>query len=84
MKKDKFPDFKNRFIKNSYIYSYSTRSGHLYRIPGERLDVCRNSYFVQGLTLWNLLDDDVKFSTNLDTFKNKIKFLLLENNIPYI
>ena len=84
LKKDKFPDFKNRFIKNSYFYSYSMRNNHLYRIPRERLDVCRNSYFVQGLTLWNLLDDTVKSSTNLDIFKKKIKFLLLENKISHI
>ena len=84
LKKDKFPDFKNRFIKNSDFYSYSMRNNHLYRIPWERLDVCRNSYFVQGLTLWNLLDDTVKSSTNLDIFKKKIKFLLLENKIPHI
>ena len=82
MKKDKFPDFKNRIKKNSCFYSYSTRIGHLYRIPDERLDVCRNSYFVQGLTLWNLLDDEVKFSTRLDTCKNNVNFLLLKNNIP--
>ena len=84
LKEDKFPDFKNRFIKNSYFYSYSMRNNHLYRIPRERLDVCRNSYFVQGLTLWNLLDDTVKSSTNLDIFKKKIKFLLLENKISHI
>ena len=60
------------------------RKNHLYRIPRERLDVCRNSYFVQGLTLWNLLDDTVKSSTNLDIFKKKIKFLLLENKISHI
>ena len=74
LKKDKFPDFKNRFKKNSCFCSYSTRIGHLYRIPDERLDVCRNSYFVQGLTHWNLLDDEVKSSTSLATFKKKISF----------
>lgn len=60
------------------------RNNHLYRIPQERLDVCRNSYLVQGLTLWNLLDGTVKSSTNLDIFKKKIKFLLLENKISHI
>ena len=84
LKKDKFTDFRDRFIKNSCFYSYGTRIGHLYRIPNERLDVCRNSYFVQGLTLWNLLDDEVKSSTSLDTFKKKVKVLVLKNNIPHI
>ena len=84
LKKGKFPDFRNRFKKNSECHTYRTRINHLYRIPPERLDICRNSYFAQGLTLWNSLDDRVKLTNNLDTFKNKIKFLLLENKLSNV
>ena len=84
LKKDKFPDFKNRFIKNSEFHSYSTRNNHQYRIPLERLEICRNSYFVQGLTLWNVLDDKEKLNNNFDIFKKNIKKLLLKNKFSQV
>ena len=66
------------------IFTHSTRYNHLYRIPWDRIEIYRNSYFVQGLILWNLLDDKIKLSTSLDSFKKYIKYLLLENKITHI
>lgn len=84
LKCGKFPEFKKRIIRNSDVYSYNTRSNDLFRPPRERLDLCRKSFFVKGLTLWNLLDDEYKSSVNVYIFKRNFKSMLLDYTFPML
>ena len=78
LKMNRFPLFKKKLIKNSDLYSYNTRHNNKYRLPIERLEICRKSFFVEGIALWNLLDNDTKLSNNVYLFKRKIKLQIFE------
>ena len=78
-KNDKFPNFKQRLIRNSDVHTHNTRINEHYRIPNIRLHLCRKAYFIKGLTLWNSLEDNIKSCTNLINFKQKVKELLIQN-----
>ena len=80
-KKDKFPNFKQRLFRNSDVHSHNTRTNNHYRIPNLRLSLCREAYFVKGLTLWNSLEDSIKACFNFIGFKQKVKELLIQNII---
>ena len=82
LKCGKYPEFKKRIIKNSDFYSYHTRGKDQYRLPRERLELCRNSFFVKGVTLWNSLDEICKSSVNIHTYKRNIKRMLVDNTFP--
>ena len=73
LKLGKYPYFKNKLIRRSSYYSYNTRNNDLFRIPRERLNICKYSFFVVGIELWNDLDSDVKDSVNIHVFKRRLK-----------
>ena len=78
VKKNKFPNFSNRFLRNSDVHHHNTRNNEQFRLPRGRLRIFRDAYFVKGLTLWNALDPVIINSSNINIFKKKIKdeFLL--------
>ena len=78
-KNNKFPNFKLRLLKNFNVHSYNTRIKEHYRIPNLRLRLCREAYFVNGLILWNLLEDSMKMCPNLINFKQNVKELIIHN-----
>ena len=75
-KNDKFPNFKQRLFRNSDVHTHNTRINEHYRIPNIRLHLCRKAYFINGLTLWNSLEDNIKSCTNLINFKQKSEIII--------
>ena len=84
IKNDNFPEFKKRLIKHSNIHSYSTRNKDDYKPPAERLELCKRSYFVQGIHLWNSLKEinsNITTGSTFNIFKQNAKKLLLQKII---
>ena len=76
-KMEKFQHFKSLLISKSSIYCYDTRNKDQFRPPRSRLNIIRNSFFANGISLWNTLDIETKNSINIFRFKQKIKNDLL-------
>ena len=81
IKTDLFPQYKNRFVKNSSIHSYPTRTNNLYRPPSIRLDLCKNSFLYQSIVLWNSLGEEIRKYNSIDMFKKKVKAQFIESEI---
>ena len=73
IRENRFPSFRDRILRNSDIHQHNTRNNAQYRLPTGRLKIFRDAYFVQGLTLWNSIDTDIKDCNNINYFKMKIK-----------
>ena len=80
----KYPNYKSRMIRNSDVHSYNTRGNDSFVPPWERLDICKNSFFVRGLKLWNVLNDKCKSAVSCFIFKRYVKIELLNNNIQNV
>ena len=76
---DKFPTFKKMLIKNVNIHSHHTRQANNYRPQRERLELCKRSYFSQGIVLWNSLEPSIQHCSTIDIFKHNIKNLLMQS-----
>ena len=76
---DKFPTFKKMLIKNVNIHSHHTRQVNNYRLQRERLELCKRSYFSQGIVLWNSLEPSIHHCSAIDLFKHNIKNLLMQS-----
>ena len=72
VKKNKFPNFSNRFLRNSDVHHHNTRNNEQFRLPRGRLRIFRDAYFVKGLTLWNALDPVIINSSDIiNCFRKK-------------
>ena len=68
-----FPFLSNRILYNSSTHNHETRFRNQLKPIRERLDICKNSYLSQSVSLWNNLDDNIKKSRSLSNFKHKVK-----------
>ena len=66
---------------NSSTHNHVTRSKDQLKPIRERLDICRNSYLSQSVSLWNNLDENIKESRLLNNFKYKVKLSLIDTLI---
>ena len=66
-------------IYNSQIHQYNTRIRDDLRIPYERLELCRNSFVVKGIKLWNDIPNEIKLANSMQYFKSKIKKRMLDS-----
>ena len=80
LKLGKFPEFKNNLIRISSSSSYNTRNHELFRLPRERLNICKFSFYVIGIKFWNELNNDIKDCVNIHAFKRKLKTISLSVN----
>ena len=81
LKCNRYPTFKSRIIRNSDVHSYNTRGNNSFVPPRERLELCRKSFFVKGIKLWNLLGNECKSAVSYFTFRRIVKKELLNNNL---
>ena len=72
-------NFKDMMIHNSQIHQYNTRRRDDLRTPFERLELCRNSFVVKGIKVWNDLPNKIKFANSMHYFKSKIKKRMLDS-----
>ena len=62
-----------------FVYSRSTLRGHNQKLfkPRGRLDIKKNSFFNLVIHPWNSLPQDVIYSCNVSTFKNRLDKCLI-------
>lgn len=70
-------NFVNYFVKNQSIHRYGTRSSFMYRPHTFHTDLARHTIRTQGPILWNEIDEQIKVSPNVHTFKRRYKKYLL-------
>ena len=63
---------------NSSTHNHETRYRNQLKPIRERLDICKNSYLSQSVSLWNNLDENIKDSSFLYNFKYKVKQSLID------
>ena len=80
----KYTSFKNSLSRNSHFHNYNTRNNSDLRLPGSRLKSIRQSFFYNGIKLWNSLNNNLtfykpsmQFKNNLLSFKRRIKSKLI-------
>ena len=72
-----YSNFKSIMIQNSQIHTYNTRRRGELRTPFERLELCRNSFIIKGIRLWNDIPIEIKRANSMLYFKSKIKKRIL-------
>ncbi|CAL4062534.1 unnamed protein product [Meganyctiphanes norvegica] len=73
-----------RYFRILLLTIMQTRYRDLLKPPRERLEICKNSFQYQSLCLWNKLENKIKNSTTLYSFKSNVKYKLIEENKPKI
>ena len=68
-----FVKFRNRLVRVTDIHNHYVRSGNQFRPPACRLKKVRQSYFYNGIILWNELDPEVYDCKTIYYFKRTIK-----------
>ena len=71
------PYFSSVFCINTDIHSYNTRFAANYHISVHQTSLLHYINRIAGPLLWNSLDSNIKSVTSLNTFRRKLKNLLL-------
>ena len=76
--------FDMMFRKNNAVHNYPTRHNEEYHLPLTRTLLAKTTINFNGPKFWNSLDNDIKTVPTLNSFKNKLKSVLLNvyNNPP--
>ena len=77
---EQYPIYKLKLLECQVNHDYNTRNSALLRPPFERLKRFMNSFFNNGIRVWNSLSDFVKYSKKMKEFKIKMKNWLLYNS----
>ena len=77
---NQFPVFKEKITHSAVTHGHNTRNHTLIRTPFERLQKCINSFFINGIKVYNNVSQFVKNSRTLISFKVRMKNWLLHNN----
>ena len=68
------PKFNDYFsLLNKQVHSYATRYGNDFPLPFFRTNLRTFSVSFQGPTYYNSLENDIKESYSLNSFKTKLK-----------
>jgi len=68
-------DFKFDITRNSSFHSYQTRRSNDLHLPRVRTSWGKHTFIYQASKDWNNLDNDIKNSKSLSSFKTKLKTL---------
>lgn len=65
------------------VTNYPLRNNNNLTVPFTRIEISRKSCIPSSISLWNSLDEDIRSSSSLPCFKNKIKNLRTDCiNVP--
>ena len=83
LKKTQSPAYLFAEIPSEHQLVYSLRNPRTYDLGVVRTNRFSNSYFKNMLSEWNLLNDDIKNSTTISEFKNRLLKMIrpLKNSI---
>ena len=70
---NKYPNFKEKLNITQTNHHYNTRGRALLRAPFERLQKCMNSYFINGIRVWNNVSEFVRKSKSIIILKVRLK-----------
>ena len=66
------------------VTNYTLRNKNNLRVPFTRTEISRKSCIPSSISLWNSLDKEIRASSTLSCFKNRIKNLRTDcNNVPH-
>ena len=65
--------FNNKFMLNSDIHNYNTRSSTLFNQSKCRTNRFKNSITYRGPKVWNELPEYIRYSPTLNVFKKQAK-----------
>ena len=81
----KLPDiFKKLFVKNYEVHLYHTRQSKQLHVLKANTTLYKNSIKFVGVSFWNYIVNRLPCDCKPITFKNKLKFYLLNNEITHI
>lgn len=72
---------KHQFVQNRDVHNFNTRQKDRFHIGHSRLNVCKNSPNSRGIQIFNSLPSYVRDSNSLNSFKGRLKKLLLERTV---
>ena len=78
---DQYPVFKEKLIHSTINHDHNTRNRALMRTPYERLQKCLNSFFINGIKVYNNVSQFVKDSRTFVAFKVRMKNWLFYGNV---
>ena len=73
------PSFNNMFKTNAENHDYNTRNAFNFEYPNNKLNFCDKSICYQGVKTWNNIQNHVKSSKNLNSFKASYKQLIISD-----
>jgi hypothetical protein len=74
---DLLPDiFSNFFVQNNAMHHYPTRAGNQLRTPLTKTTIATNFITKTGLASWNKLENVIRTTLKIGTFKKKLKIYL--------
>ena len=71
--------FDRMFQKNQSFHNYPTRRSNEFHLPLLRTLLAQNTFIYTGPRLWNSLDDAIKNSRTLNSFKSNLRYSLLQS-----
>ena len=74
--------FDNILFRNDVVHKYPTRRSNEFHLPLLRTILAQNTFVFTGPRYWNCLDQTLKNSITLYSFKSKLKKSLLSSYIP--
>ena len=72
-----YKDLKSHLRPHKSFHNYMTRNKEQLRPPFERLQLCLNSFFHNGIKIWNSIPNNVKNAKTLKSFKVLMKSYLI-------
>ena len=80
-KHDLPPVFDNLYTINNEIHQYSTRLATRIHIPKVRTNLLKHTIRYAGAIIWNHLYNVVPFECSLDTYRKRLKYYNLTNDL---
>ena len=68
----------NKFTKRSQIHDRITRNSNNLNIPKYRTSAGQRTFRYRATKIWNVLEETLKFITDLNHFKNSLKLELFK------
>ena len=76
--KNKLPHLiSSYFYLNQDVHDYNTRSSTNYHLPLVKSNVSKDSLFYKGPIIWNRIENEIRNSPSVNSFKRKYKSALL-------
>ena len=81
---DYISDIIPHFVRDTTNYPLRNNNNNTLAVLFTRTEISRKSCIPSSISLWNLLDEEIRTSSSLSCFKSKLKTLRTDfNNVPH-